>query len=63
MPKLVLFAATLFSRPSRQRGTAAEAHAEHVQMTRSRMTTRRLGAFDPHKAWVDRSPLELNRRH
>ena len=59
MPKLILFAATLFSRPSHQRA-AVDARA---QMTRSRVATRRLRAFDPHQAWVDRSPLYLGRRH
>ena len=60
MPKLILFAATLFSRPPRQRGTASEAHA---QMTRSRASTRRQRAFDPHELCADRSPLSLTRRH
>ncbi len=58
MPKLILFAATLFSRPSHQRA-AVNAHA---QMTRSRVATRRLRAFDPHEAWVDRGSLDLGRR-
>jgi hypothetical protein len=61
MPKLILFAAALFPRPSsRSRDTAAEAHA---RMTRSRVASRRLRAFDPHQAWVDRSPLGLTGRH
>jgi hypothetical protein len=61
MPKLILFAATLFSGPSRQRGgTAAEAHAQTI---RSRVASRRLRAFDPHAPWVDRGPLDLSRRH
>ena len=61
MPKLILFAATLFSGPSRPGGgTAAESH---VCMTRSRVASRRLRAFDPHAPWVDRGPLQLSRRH
>ncbi len=60
MPKLILFAATFFSRPSHRRSTAAESHA---RMTRSRVDSRRLRAFDPHESWVDRGPLDLSRRH
>ncbi len=60
MPKLILFAATLFSRPSRHRGTAAEAHSE---LTRSRVATRRLRASNPHEAHFDLGPLYLTRRH
>ena len=60
MPKLILAAATWFSKPSRTHA-AAEAHAE---VTRGRDAARRLRAAPKaHGAWFDLSPLDLTRRH
>ncbi len=60
MPKLILFAAALFSKPPRPR--APGAHISHTELTRSRVATRRQRASRTHDPLFDLSPLDLTRR-
>ncbi len=61
MPKLILFAAALFSKPPHPRATGA--HTSHTELTRSRVATRRQRVSKVHDPLFDLSPLDLTRRH